>query len=152
MFCNNLMKGHIMKLPFSSLLTPVLVAAIALIFASCAAPPPPTTAEDIQIMKNLQGTWAGGAMSLKIKGQEVTYHHQSAHPILDSIDPTRKLAPQMDNDTTSTYSIIDGKMVFRSPISNCNLIFTPTGPDTMKGYRDDGQFSEWIMHRVVEKK
>ena len=136
----------------------LLVMAMALIFASCAAAPPPTTTEDIQLIKNLQGTWTADSAkvesTLKINGQEVTVYHKSLHPVLDKIDPNRINQQKQgmdDNNYTVTYEIIDGKMVFRSHATNHKLVFWLTGTDTMKGYRDDIPNNPWNMHRVIEK-
>jgi hypothetical protein len=136
----------------------VLVMVLALVFASCAPPPPPTTREDIQLMKNLQGTWASDpgktAPTLKIIGQEVTVNHRSTTPHLDTVDPNKIIQKRMgldDNKYTVTYEIIDGKMGFRSSATNHKLVFWLTGPDTMEGYRDDFPNNLWKMHRVLEK-
>ena len=91
----------------------LLVMAMALIFASCAAAPPPTTTEDIQLIKNLQGTWTADSAkvesTLKINGQEVTVYHKSLHPVLDKIDPNRinqqKHPAKTITDTVSCFGM-----------------------------------------------
>ena len=144
-----------MRLQDTRIFTVVLITAMALIFAGCAAPPPPTTPADIQIVKNLQGAWASSSakvsLTLKINGQEVTADHASLSPGRDQWDPTFKQRQGMDNNYTTTYDIIDGKIVFRSHATNHKLYFWLTGPDTMEGYRDDKPYDHWKMHRVVEK-
>jgi hypothetical protein len=147
-----------MKLQHTCIFTFVLSIALALVFTGCAAPPPPTSTEDVQIMKNLQGVWIADSekvsSTLKINGQEVTAYHKSATPELDKRNPVKMQRQGQgldDNNYTVTYAIIDGKMVFRSPVTNKKLVFWLTGPDTMKGYRDDFPNNQWKMHRVLEK-
>ena len=127
------------------------ITAMTLVFAGCAAPPPPTTPADLQLVKNLQGTWTSADYTIKINGQEVTAYHKSMTPVLDQIDPNRKARQGMDNNYTTTYDIIDGKMVYRSHATNHKVYLWFTGPDTMEGYRDDKPDNHWKMHRVVEK-
>jgi hypothetical protein len=148
----------VMKLQDTRTFSVVLITAITLVFASCAAPPPPTTTEDMQVIKNLQGTWTSNSekvgLTLKISGQEVTSYHLSTSPTMDKIDPLRvnQLAQERDdNHYTVTYDVIDGKMVFRSRATNHKLVFWLTGPNTMNGYRDDLPKNPWKMHRVLEK-
>ncbi len=140
-----------MKLQDTRTFTVVLITAITLVFAGCAAQPPPTTPADLQLVKNLQGTWAGTEYTLKINGQEVTAYHKSMTPKLDQNNPNFKARQGMDNNYTTTYDIIDGKMVYRSHATNQKLYFWLTGPDTMEGYRDDRPNNPWKMHRVLEK-
>jgi hypothetical protein len=147
-----------MKLQHTGILKIVLVTVMTLVFASWAAAAPPTTTEDIQLMKNLQGTWTADSakvvLTLKINGQEVTSYHKSTTPHMDTIDPLKMQRQRQgfdDNNYTVTYDIIDGKMVFISQATNHKLVFWLTGTDTMKGCRDDLPNNPWKMKRVLEK-